>query len=267
MRLLHAEDTPFQHLAVYEHDILGRVLVLDGIIQATTADEFIYHEMFVHVPMLGSHLADEDRHSIEVLIIGGGDGGILREVLRHEAVGRAVMVEIDEAVIRVSQRFLGINGDYDDPRVELIVDDAYQYLASPSSSRFDLILIDATDPVGPGEILYDESFYRLLSGRLKPRGIVVRHLGLPFLYPEIFRSGAERLQRTFHNVQPYRTTIPTYICGEMAFAAASMSGESIASPRKSFEARFYNPEIHRAAFAMPTHWRELLPGGDRRNSG
>ena len=261
MTLLYAEESPYQKLAVYEHDILGRVLVLDNIVQTTQADEFIYHEMFVHVPILGGTFAMRSG-GIDVLIIGGGDGGILREVLRHPFVSRVVMVEIDEAVVRVSREYLGIHGNYDDPRVQLVIDDAFHYIQSHEALKqpFDLILVDATDPVGPGKILYSEAFYAHLDRCLKPNGLVVRHLGLPFLQGEVLQEGVANLKRVFGTVQVYRITVPTYICGEMAFAAANREGYRIDVPQKRFEARFYNEQVHQAAFALPTYWQHLIAG-------
>ncbi len=268
MTLLYTEESPYQKLAVYEHEILGRVLVLDDIVQTTQADEFIYHEMFVHVPLLGRRFATRSNSQVDVLIIGGGDGGILREVLRHPFVSRVVMVEIDEAVIRVSREYLGIQGDYDDPRVTLIIDDAFHYIQSQQATDqpFDLILVDATDPVGPGKILYSKDFYHKLDRCLKSDGLVVRHLGLPFLQAQVLQDGVANLKRVFGHVQVYRTTVPTYICGEMAFAAANRAGYRINEPHVAFEARFYNREVHHAAFALPTYWQRLIaddPSQDR----
>ncbi len=260
MRLLYAEDTPYQSLAVYEHDVLGRVLVLDNIVQTTQADEFIYHEMFTHVPLLGAQFARQASHDIEVLIIGGGDGGILREVLRHHRVRKAVMVEIDEAVIRVSKEYLGIHGDYTDPRVELIIGDGMDYVreAEQLNTRFDLVLVDSTDPVGPGEVLFSVEFYQMLKACLKPKGVMVRHLGLPHIQQSIFATGVNRLHAVFGNVQVYRASIPTYIGGELAFAASTLDGHSIHQPHQKLKGKYYNPGIHTASFALPTFWQEIV---------
>src|SRR5262245_24789073 len=150
-RLVHRETTPFQTIEVHDHAAFGRVLVLDGTVQVSQADEFVYHEMAVHVGLLGRR-----RQQARVLVVGGGDGGIVREALRHPFVERVVMVEIDRRVVEVSNRFLGVQGDYADPRVTLLYDDglAYMRAAARVGERFELIVIDATDSTAPSKFLW-----------------------------------------------------------------------------------------------------------------
>lgn len=255
-RLLHAENTSFQDLKVFDHRFLGRVLVLDDIIQTTTKDEFVYHEMMTHVP-LTAHGPTPDA---AVLIIGGGDGGILREVLRHEWVSRVVMVEIDEAVIRTTRELLGFNGDYDDPRVELLIEDGSTFVASETarSSPFDLIVVDAPDPVGPAKLLYRDEFTSGVKSCLKQHGAMVRHIGLPFPMLDMFRDCQRQLRQHFATVEIYMADIPSYIGGNIAFAVTSMDGCSARAPNFEITGRYYNSEIHRAAFALPSWWREAL---------
>lgn len=258
MTLLHEEQTPYQHLQVYAHDRLGRVLVLDGILQTTTADEFVYHEMLAHVPLLGSRTLAQDR--CDVLVVGGGDGGTLREVLRHEAVTRAVMVELDEAVVRASEEHLGFGPDYDDPRVELRFADAARYVEEAPDASFDVILTDSTDPVGPGEVLFTPDFIRHSKRCLRPGGVFARHLCMPPYQPDVLREGTRRIQAAFGAAEVYRATIPTYLGASMAFVATTADGRSVAAPRQPFTGRHYNAALHRAAFALPTWWQELLEG-------
>lgn len=254
MRLLHRERTPYQLLEIYEHPFFGRVLVLDGNLQTTQGDEFIYHEMLTHVPLLGALPANLKDAS--VLIIGGGDGGTLREVLRHDWVRRVVMVEIDPVVIERSKEYLGFNGDYDDPRVTLITGDAAQYVAEEAvrQSPFDAILVDSTDPVGPAEVLFTLEFIRNAWTCLKPDGVFARHLCMPLFDGPIVRDGVARLRQVFPRVEVYQATIFTYIGAQMAFVACTKNGRSVREPQRLLTGRYYNPDVHRAAFALPTWW-------------
>jgi spermidine synthase len=253
---VHAVTTRFQELQVLEHEHLGRVLVLNGIIQTTVADEFVYHEMMANVPILGR----APGATRSVLIIGGGDGGVLREVLRHPQVERAVMVEIDAEVIEVCKKYLGFHGDYLDPRVQLLIGDGAAYVREESTRArpFDLAIVDSTDPVGPGERLFTEAFVRDLAACLTPEGVMVRQAGIPFLQrdemPEAFRSGA----RAFGNAEVYRAAIPTYQGGDMAFVAARKGGGTLREPHMELRGRYYSPDVHRAAFALPEFWRERM---------
>lgn len=147
-KVLYSEKTEFQDMVIFENPKFGRVLVLDGVIQTTEKDEFIYHEMMVHTPMLANGAAKR------VLIIGGGDGGCLREALRHPGVGKVTMVEIDPTVVELSRKYLPGHSDgaFDDPRTDLVIADGLKYVAE-SDEKFDVIIVDSTDPIGPGEVL------------------------------------------------------------------------------------------------------------------
>ncbi len=261
VRLVHRERTPYQRLAVLEHRLLGRILVLDDVVQTTQADEFIYHEMLVHVPLLGSTACTRS-DGADVLIVGGGDGGTLREVLSHDWVRRVVMVEIDEAVVRACREHLRIHGDYDDPRVELVIGDGVAYVASDAarSRPFDVILVDSTDPGGPSEPLFGERFCRDALRCLKPGGALARQMGVPFYQPFLAPALAQ-MREVFGTVEIYRAAVPTYIGGDMAFLVSTTDGSSCRQPRREHVGRFYNPDVHRAAFAVPTFWTrpELAP--------
>lgn len=255
--LLYEERTPFQHMLLFDTPLFGRCLVLDGIVQLTQKDEFIYHEMFVHCPFLGM-----DNRPKSVLIIGGADGGVLREVQGYEEVERIVHVEIDEAVLKACQKYLPeVCGNWDDSRVELVIGDGAKYVkeAKGRGDRFDCILLDSTDPIGPAIVLFEPPFHKDLFDILSPGGVVVRQSGLPLTMPKVMPFVLRRFQDFFPKVEVYRAPVPTY-GDEMAFVAASKSEGGISHPHMEKRGRFYNPDIHRAAFALPTWWQELIDG-------
>ena len=251
--LLHAEQSPHQMIEVLQHEYLGRVLALDGTVQTTTADEFIYHEMLIQVPLNAMPRCGE---SASVLIIGGGDGGALREVLRHPWVEHVVMVELDRAVVRCAIEHLGIHGNFDDPRVQLVFADAAEWLngAAANGRPFDVAIVDSPDPEAASGVLYETQFYRALERRLAPDGLVSQHLGAPAYQRAGLATGVRRLASVFARVQVYRAAVPTYIGGDMAFAVASRNGAPAETPRRDFAGRHYNPAVHTAAFALPTWW-------------
>ena len=260
--LLHEDDTGHQHLIVFENEAFGRVLALDGIVQTTERDEFIYHEMFVHVPVL-SHGAVR-----RVLIIGGGDGGSLEEVLKHRSIGHVTMVELDPQVIELSRRFLpSIGADaFDDPRTDLVIGDGLAYVAE-GKARFDLIIVDSTDPVGPGKVLFTEEFYRDCKACLEPGGILVTQNSIPFLQPDVIGEPIAALRRQFADATCYLAAVPSYFGGVMAFGWASDDPDLRAVPVDELDRRFrdagiatdyYTPDVHHAAFALPPHIARLI---------
>lgn len=267
LRMRRTLDAPsaLQSIEVFEHAKFGTVLALDGTVQVSSADEAIYHEMAVHVPLLSRRFEDAS-----VLIIGGGDGGMLREVLRHAFVRRAVMVEIDPAVIEVSNRHMKIEGDYADPRVELVTDDGAAWLpaAHARGEQFDLVIIDATDSTGPSSTLWNETFYGHVAGVLKEDGLCLdSDIAIPSLDAGLRFSRDPcplgifdliRNRRPFAATECFYTRVPLYPAGYFAFFVHSKSGASCASPQRDFVGRHYTPEVHRAAFALPRWWRETL---------
>ena len=166
-RILHRETTDQQDLVIFENPLFGRVLALDNVIQTTEGDEFVYHEMLAHVPILAHG------EVARVLVIGGGDGGALREVLKHP-VEQATLVEIDDQVIQLSRRHLPSlsAGAFDDPRTRVVITDGAKYVEE-TDDRYDLIIVDSTDPLGPGEVLFTERFYAGCKRCLEPKGIVI----------------------------------------------------------------------------------------------
>jgi len=260
VRKLHEETTPYQKMAFFEHPFYGRLLTLDGIVQTTQYDEFIYHEMLTHVPLLGRPRAAEESE-VSVLIIGGGDGGMLREVQCHDRVTRIVMIEIDEAVVHRAREFLGFHGDYDDSRLDLRFADGAAYMRSEEARNqpFDVIIIDATDPKGPSEVLYTHEFFRDVAACLRPGGATVRHLGVPgHQNVELFPHGVRVQRDVFDNAQVYRAAVPAYIGGDMAFVLSARDGEDCSRPVRPHTGRYYTPRVHEGAFALPPMWSDLL---------
>ena len=260
--LLHEDDTGHQHLIVFENEAFGRVLALDGIVQTTERDEFIYHEMFVHVPVLAHGSVRR------VLIIGGGDGGSLEEVLKHRSIEHVTMVELDPQVIELSRRFLpSIGGDaFDDPRTDLVIGDGLAYVAE-GKARFDLIIVDSTDPIGPGKVLFTEGFYRDCKACLEPGGILVTQNSIPFLQPEVIGEPIAALKRQFADATCYLAAVPSYFGGVMAFGWASDDPGLRQVPVDELDRRFrnagiatdyYTPQVHQAAFALPPHIARLI---------
>ena len=253
---LFEQRTPFQRLLIFDNPQWGKGLVLDGIVQTTVGDEFIYHEMMTHVPILGRKEPTES-----VLIIGGGDGGVLREVLNYESVKRVVQVELDEAVIVACRKYIPeICGDWKDPRVELIIGDGAKYVkeARETGEKFDVIILDSTDPIGPAIVLFQRPFHEDLAACLTDTGVVVRQSGLPVTMPAVMPFIRKRFQDVFENVEVYLAPMPTY-GGEIAFVAGSKNkAGSISVPQREYEGRYYNPSIHRASFCLPGWWEKLI---------
>lgn len=260
--LLYDSETGHQRLRVFRNPTFGRILTLDGVIQVTEGDEFIYHEMMAHVPIF-SHGAARS-----VLIVGGGDGGMAREVLRHKGVERVVMVEIDAGVIDFSRQYLpGVCEDaFDDPRLEVVIADGADYMRAQGEA-FDVIIVDSTDPIGPGVTLFTDTFYGAARRRLAPGGVMVTQNGVPFMQGGELTNTLRAFKALFADATCYLTQIPTYACGPMAMGWAS-DGDARAAPLETlrarfaeagFATRFYTPEVHKAAFALPVYVQALFP--------
>ena len=260
-RLLYDSETEHQRIRVFENETFGRVLTLDDVVQTTEADNHIYHEMMAHVPILAHGAA------AEVLVIGGGDGGMAREVLKHP-VARVTMVEIDAGVVEFSKEYLPAlsDGAFDDPRLDLVIDDGAAYV-SGTDRRFDVIIVDSTDPVGPGEVLFSETFYGRAKRCLGDGGIIVTQNGVPFLQGAELTGTMRAFRALFADATCYMATIPTYAGGPMAFGWGT-DGEARWTERPTLEARFrkarletryYTPEVHKAAFALPQYVLDLMP--------
>ena len=254
--------TEHQHLVIFQNAQFGRVMALDGVIQTTEKDEFIYHEMMVHVPMF-AHGAARD-----VLIIGGGDGGILREVCKHSGVKKIVQVEIDRKVIEMCKQFLPRHSDgaFDDPRAEIVIDDGVNYVRN-SDKKFDVIISDSTDPIGPGEQLFTESFYAACKRCLKPGGVMVAQNGVAFMQLEEVKNTSSRMRPHFLDTWFYCASMPTYVGGTMTLAWGSdnallrTQAQSLIESRvknAGLATRYYNSSIHSSCFSLPQFILETM---------
>ena len=217
-KVLKEIKTKRQHVLIFETPYFGRVLVIYGVVQTTEKDEFSYHEMLSHVPILAYGKVKS------VLIVGGGDGGVLKQVLRHRGVTIVIVVEIDETVIELCEEYLPLisEGAFKNPRTNLVIDDGFSDLAKTTDS-YDVIIVDSTDPFGPGEALFTEQFYNNCHSRLKMNGILVSQNGVPFSQNGVpftqeqeFVSSYNRLQNIFKDTTFYLTVVPTYVGGYMA---------------------------------------------------
>jgi spermidine synthase len=260
--VLYHDKTEHQDLIVFESEAWGRVLALDGVVQTTTGDEFVYHEMLVHTPIL-AHGKVED-----VLIIGGGDGGCLREAVKHPGVRRVTQVEIDAGVIEFCKKYLPSlsDGAFAHAKARVVIADGAKY-AAETQDRYDVIIVDSTDPQGPGAVLFTEPFYRDCRRMLKPGGIMVTQCGNPSIHPDEleFTQGRQRAAG-FADVTYYFAAVPTYIGGSMALGWASdepalrqVGADELERRGVPAELRYYTPEIHKAAFAHPA-WMKRRVG-------
>ncbi|NPD65891.1 polyamine aminopropyltransferase [Lichenicola cladoniae] len=266
-RELARVQSEFQDIVVFESETHGGVLVLDGAIQITERDEFVYQEMLAHVPLLRHGLAKS------VLIIGAGDGGVLRRVLQHRTIERAVMVEIDGEVIRLSKEFLpAIGGDaWSDPRADVIVGDGIEYVRNAASGTFDVIIVDSTDPVGVGEALFTDEFYQNCARILTEDGLIVNQCGVPFMQADELHETSLRRAKFFAHVSAYVAAVPTYVGGFMTLGLAG-KGRSLATRPTLQEiteaaeragilgtTRYWTPAIQNGAFDLPPYIAEHLP--------
>jgi spermidine synthase len=265
-RELARARSAFQDIVIFESASHGRVMLLDGVVQITERDEFVYQEMLTHVPLLAH--GDCRR----VLIIGAGDGGVLRRVLQHGTVARAVMVEIDGEVIRLAREFLPrISGDaWSDPRAEIIVGDGIDYVKQAADGSFDAIIVDSTDPIGVGEVLFTDDFYANAARILSADGIIVNQCGVPFMQAEELAETSARRARFFAHVGAYVAAVPTYVGGFMTLGFAAKRPGLDAVPTATIRARaesagiagrtdYWTPEIHTGAFHLPPYISRHLP--------
>jgi spermidine synthase len=261
-RMLYDSQTEHQRLKVFENATFGRVMTLDDVVQVTERDNFIYHEMLTHVPILAHGAARR------VLIVGGGDGGMAREALRHTSVERVTMVEIDAGVVEFSKEYLpGISaGAFDDPRLALVIADGAEFMRRDGEA-YDVIIVDSTDPVGPGEVLFTDTFYGHAKRRLAPDGILVTQNGVPFLQGDELTSTMRAFRALFVDATCYLATVPSYAGGPMAFGWGT-DGPARETPAEVLRGRFetsrietayYTPEVHAGAFALPGYVQKLIP--------
>ncbi|MDY7224315.1 polyamine aminopropyltransferase [Halalkalibacterium halodurans] len=254
-RTLHTEKTDFQQLDVIETEEFGNMLVLDGMVMTTEKDEFVYHEMVAHVPLF-TH--PNPKH---VLVVGGGDGGVIREVLKHPSVEKATLVEIDGKVIEYSKKYLpSIATTLNDPRVDVQVDDGFLHIAK-AESAYDVIMVDSTEPVGPAVKLFEKGFYQGIAKALKEDGIFVAQTDNPWFHGELIRKVYADVQEIFPITRLYTANIPTYPSGLWTFTIGSKTYDPLhVEPSRFYdiETKYFTKDLHKAAFALPRFVDDLI---------
>lgn len=258
-RQLHTEQSDFQRIDVFSSPEFGRFLTLDGIMMLTEKDEFIYHEMITHVPMAA------DPNIKNVLVIGAGDGGTIRELTRYESIEHIDMVEIDERVVEVSKEFLTQTAcRLDDPRVSIHYDDGLRFVRH-KENEYDLIIVDSTDPFGPGEGLFTSEFYGNCFNALTEKGILVNQHESPYYADDAkaMQRAHKRIRELFPVCAVYQAHIPTYPSGHWLFGFASKGIDPLAFDAERWnnlgiKTKYYNTELHKGSFAIPNYVKELL---------
>jgi spermidine synthase len=253
--------SPFQEVEVHDSVPFGRLFRLDGHFMTSEKDEFFYHESLVHMPAL-AHPGPA-----RALVVGGGDGGSTEELLKHPSIQSVTLCEIDATVVDISRRYLAAvhRGALDDPRVTVRIEDGFAFVRN-STERFDLIVLDLTDPGGPSTPLYTADFYRACAARLEPGGAMTLHVASPVAHPDRIRDGLARLRAAFPRVTPYLVSIPLY-GGLWMMACASATLDPAQPTAQEIDARiaarglrdlqYYNGAIHRASLALPNFVRAL----------
>ena len=250
---LRVEKTPFQDLAVVVTEQFGKMLLLDGMVMTTDKDEFVYHEM-ISMVALNSH--PDPR---KVLIIGGGDGGALREVLRHPRVEKGVLVEIDVRVIQAARDFFpALACAFDNPKAEVIVDDGIKYIQN-HQNEFDVIIIDSTEPVGPAIQLFSKEFYQSCFAALKEDGMLVAQSESPFLNKDVIQMVYRGISQVFPLTNLYLASIPTYPSGLWSFTLGSKKHDpQVVQTVLDDNFKYYSPAVHKAAFSLPAFVQDIV---------
>ena len=262
-RVLYETETEHQHLVLFQHKHFGKMLMLDGATQITKKDEFIYQEMMSHVPLFAHGNARD------VLIVGGGDCGIAEEVLKHKSVKRLTQVEIDASVVEFSRQHFPefTKPVLADKRFNLVIDDGMEFVRR-TKQRFDVIIVDSTDPEGPGAVLFTYDFYAACKRCLTPGGVLVTQNGVPFFQPDELVTSVGYFRKLFKDAACYVAAIPTYVGGHMAMGWASDNKKLRATTAKTlaerykmagrFSTKYWTPEVQQAAFALPRFIGECL---------
>ncbi|EGX44969.1 hypothetical protein AOL_s00173g70 [Orbilia oligospora ATCC 24927] len=259
-KILHHEKSLYQDVLVFKSTDYGNVLVLDNVIQCTERDEFSYQEMITHLAM-NSHPEPK-----KVLVIGGGDGGVLREVIKHECVEEAILCDIDEAVIRVSKQYLpDMSASYKHPKVKTHIGDGFKFLADYKNT-FDVIITDSSDPDGPAESLFQLPYFELLEGALREGGVITTQAENQWLHIDLIQRLKKDCGKTFPVAEYAYTTIPTYPSGQIGFMVCCKdANRDVTKPLRRWSeeeedklCRYYNAKIHEASFILPTFARKKL---------
>ncbi|MNO35890.1 Spermidine synthase [compost metagenome] len=252
---LVTEKTDFQDLAMIDTEEFGRMLVLDGMVMTTVKDEFVYHEMVAH-PALFTH--PNPKH---VLVVGGGDGGVIREVVKHSGVEKAVLVDIDGKVIEYSKKYLPeIACELDNPRVDVQVNDGYMHIIQ-SKNKYDVIMVDSTEPVGPAAPLFERGFYQGIYEALKEDGIFVAQTDNPWFKADLIQKVNKDVKEIFPIVRVYGANIPTYPSGLWTFTIGSKTYDPLEVDETKIpeiDTKYYTPRLHKAAFVLPKFVEDLI---------
>ncbi|CAM4484723.1 polyamine aminopropyltransferase [Paenibacillus phoenicis] len=252
---LVTEKTEYQDLAMLDTEEFGRMLVLDGMVMTTIKDEFVYHEMMAH-PALFTHPNPK-----RVLVVGGGDGGVIREVIKHPEVEQAVLVEIDGKVIEYSKKYLPeIAGGLDNPRVDVQVADGYMHIIE-SKNQYDVIMVDSTEPVGPAAPLFERGFYQGIYEALKDDGIFVAQTDNPWFKADLIQKVNKDVKEIFPIVRVYGANIPTYPSGLWTFTMGSKVYDPLQVDETKIpelDTKYYTPRLHKAAFVLPKFIEDLV---------
>ena len=255
LETIHSEVTPFQKLAVINTGQFGRMLVLDNVIQTTVKDEFVYHEMIAHV-VLNTHANPK-----KVLVIGGGDGGVVREVVKHTGVEKIVHVEIDGRVIEVSKKYLPeISCALEHPKVQVIIDDGIKHVQD-NKNTYDVIIIDSTDPIGPAVGLFSAEFYQAVYESLTEDGLFVAQTESPFYNDSLISRIKGDVAGIFPVTRLYLANIPTYPGGLWSFTVGSKKYDPLKADTSKFpdlQTRYYSPSVHEACFVLPPFVKDLV---------
>ncbi|UBH22028.1 polyamine aminopropyltransferase [Macrococcus armenti] len=258
---IHSETSPFQQIDFFESEEFGTFFTLDGLMMVNEKDEFVYHDMITHVAMA------TNPNIKKVLVIGGGDGGTVRELTRYASIEQIDMVEIDERVVRLSQEYLPITaGKLTDPRVTLLFEDGLAYVKNKEDGYYDLILVDSTDPIGPGEGLFSHDFYNNCFRVLTDDGILINQHESPYYpsYAHEMKRAHSKIKGLFPITRVYQFHMPTYPSGHWLFGFASKKFDPLkdadldAWNALGLKTKYYNTDIHAGAFALPTFVKEML---------
>ncbi|MGI6035226.1 MAG: polyamine aminopropyltransferase [Limnochordia bacterium] len=253
--VLHRETTPYQELAVLDTLQYGRMLVLDGMVQTTEKDEYVYHEMITHVAL---YTHPNPRRAA---VIGGGDGGAVREILKHPSIEKVVLAEIDAGVIEAARSYLpNISSALDDPRVEIMVGDGIAHIGARRNA-YDIVIIDSTEPVGAAVGLFSQDFYRAIDEALTEDGILVAQTESPYVNASLIEQSFRYIQGVFPISRLYLACVPTYPTGLWSFSLGSKKHDPLQvdfGARQMVPTVYYNSDVHRAAFALPNFVRRLI---------
>lgn len=251
-RTLVKKTSPYQEIEVIENPYFGRMLFLDGLVQTTEKDEFFYHEMLIH-PAMMTH---SDPHRI--LIIGGGDGGALKETLRYP-IEQTRMVEIDPEVIALAKKYFPwLRPGMEDKRTEVVTAEGRAFLET-SEEKYDIIFVDSSEPVGPSVTLHERGFFQLVKDRLAPSGVVCAQMGAPFFQMESLKRAKKDLMGVFRIIRFYLAPVPTYPGGNWCYVYLSQEVDPFALRRNPPPGlKYYNKDIHKGVFALPNYLRKIL---------